>query len=156
MDDRYWRLLRVLAGSRLEDITADDSRTWDVLARVLDEGAAVTPDDLRPDTVTLAADLRTLTDRASARVHTMLTVDSRERAGRLLREVHDRLGEGTEDIGLLRRVAWMAVTVLEEVMEPTSAAASSAARALPEAFPASRSGSWPGGICPARCLVVRA
>ncbi|GLV88666.1 hypothetical protein Slala04_01200 [Streptomyces lavendulae subsp. lavendulae] len=118
-----WRLLRALAASRLEDITSEDSGLWDALNRVLDD--AVDLGEVRPLTASLAVDLRSLTDRASRHVETGLTEETRARACGLLREVRDRLGRDTLDIGLLRRLAWMTEEVAGEVLAPAPSAATS-------------------------------
>ncbi|MFD0373664.1 hypothetical protein [Streptomyces sp. NPDC127112] len=112
-----WRLLRALAVSRYEDITGEDSRLWDTLNRVLDD--ALDPCDVRPLTANVAVALGSLTDRASRQIRTGLTEQTRSRARFLLREVHDRLRLDTQDLGLLRRLAWMTAEVVDEVLHPT-------------------------------------
>ncbi|MER7826247.1 SAM-dependent methyltransferase [Streptomyces sp. NPDC096097] len=110
-----WRLLRALAVSRYEDITGEDSRLWDTLNRVLDD--AVDSGDVRPLTAGLAVALGSLTDRASRQLRTGLTEQTRSRARFLLRDVHDRLRLDTQDLGLLRRLAWMTGEVADEVLD---------------------------------------
>ncbi|MFE5720354.1 hypothetical protein [Streptomyces erythrochromogenes] len=112
-----WRLLRALAVSRYEDITGEDSRLWDTLNRVLDD--ALDPCDVRPLTANVAVALSSLTDRASRQIRTGLTEQTRSRAHFLLREVHDRLRLDTQNLGLLRRLAWMTAEVVDEVLHPT-------------------------------------
>ncbi|RKT02915.1 hypothetical protein BX286_0828 [Streptomyces sp. 3211.6] len=119
-----WRLLRALAISRHEDITNEDSGLWDALNRVLDD--AVDSREVRPLTASLAVDLGSLTDRASRHIETGLTEETRARACILLREVRDRLRHDSQDIGLLRRLAWMTEEVAGEVLDPAPPAATSA------------------------------
>ncbi|MFB7169991.1 hypothetical protein ACFCYM_04045 [Streptomyces sp. NPDC056254] len=119
-----WRLLRALAVSRYEDITGEDSRLWDTLNRVLDD--ALDPRDVRPLTASVAVALGSLTDRASRQIRTGLTEQTRSRARFLLREVHDRLRLDTEDLGLLRRLAWMTGEVVDEVLDPAPSDTTSA------------------------------
>ncbi|RST03475.1 hypothetical protein [Streptomyces sp. WAC05950] len=109
-----WRLLRALAVSRYEDITGEGSQLWDTLNRVLDD--AVDPRDVRPLTASVAMALGSLTDRASRQIRTGLTEQTRSRARLLLREVHDRLRLDTQDLGLLRRLAWMTGEVVDEAL----------------------------------------
>lgn len=119
-----WRLLRALAVSRHEDITSEDSGLWDALNRVLDD--AVDSPNVRPLTASLAVELGSLTDRASRHIQTGLTEETRSRACVLLREVRDRLRLDTQDIGLLRRLAWMTEEVADEVLDQASSGATSA------------------------------
>ncbi|MFJ9642946.1 hypothetical protein [Streptomyces sp. NPDC101206] len=116
-----WRLLRALAVSRYDDITGDDSQLWDTLNRVLDD--ALESRDVRPLTASVAVALGSLTDRASRQIRTGLTEQTRSRARLLLREVHDRLRFDTQDLGLLRRLAWMTGEVVDEVLDTTAAPA---------------------------------
>ncbi|MEJ8641155.1 hypothetical protein WKI68_06050 [Streptomyces sp. MS1.HAVA.3] len=122
-----WRLLRALAVSRYEDITGEDSRLWDTLNRVLDD--ALDPRDVRPLTASMAVALGSLTDRASRQIRTGLTEQTRSRARFLLREVHDRLRLDTQDLGLLRRLAWMTGEVIDEVLAPAPSHTTSASAA---------------------------
>ncbi|WP_030861807.1 hypothetical protein [Streptomyces sp. NRRL F-2747] len=119
-----WRLLRALAVSRYEDITGEDSRLWDTLNRVLDD--ALDPRDVRPLTASMAVALGSLTDRASRQIRTELTEQTRSHARFLLREVHDRLRLDTQDLGLLRRLAWMTGEVIDEVLDPAPSDTTSA------------------------------
>ncbi|MFF4583384.1 hypothetical protein ACFY15_34180 [Streptomyces sp. NPDC001373] len=146
-----WRVLRALAVSRHEDITSEDSGLWDALNRVLDD--AVESPDVRPLTASLAVDLGSLTDRASRQIQTGLTEETRSRACVLLREVRDRLRLDTQDIGLLRRLAWMTEEVADEALEQASSGATSA-RAAARAFAyspvlAGWAGQWSTGPAPA-------
>ncbi|MFI5670345.1 hypothetical protein [Streptomyces sp. NPDC051704] len=118
-----WRLLRALAVSRHEDITGEDSSLWADLNRVVDD--AVDARDVRPLTASLAMYLASLTDRASRHVQTGLTEKMRSQAGILLHEARDRLRRDTQDIGLLRRLAWMTEEVAGEVLDQASPDATS-------------------------------
>lgn len=146
-----WRLLRALAVSRYEDITSEGSGLWDALNRVLDD--AVDSPDVRPLTASLAVDLGSLTDRASRHIQTGLTEGTRARACVLLREVRDRLRLDTQDLGLLRRLAWMTEEVTDEVLDQASAGTTSApaaARACAySSVPAGWAGQWSRGPAPA-------
>ncbi|MGW6708518.1 hypothetical protein ACWGDE_26985 [Streptomyces sp. NPDC054956] len=144
-----WRLLRALAVSRYEDITSEGSGLWDALNHVLDD--AVDSPDVRPLTASLAVDLGSLTDRASRHIQTGLTEGTRSRACALLREVRDRLRLDTQDLGLLRRLAWMTEEVADEVLDQASSGTTStlaAARAY-SSMPAGWSGQWSRGPAPA-------
>ncbi|MBP2341815.1 MULTISPECIES: hypothetical protein [Streptomyces] len=119
-----WRLLRGLAASRYEDIPGEDSQLWGTLNRVLDD--VPDPHDVRPLTAGVAMSLGALTDRASRQIRTGLTEQTRSRARLLLREVHDRLRLGTQDLGLLRRLAWIKGEGVDEVLDPPPSETTSA------------------------------
>ncbi|MFD7554363.1 hypothetical protein ACFV9E_07450 [Streptomyces sp. NPDC059835] len=145
-----WRLLRALAFSRHEDLTSEGSDLWDTLNRVLDD--AVDSRDIRPLTASLAVDLGSLTDRASRHVQTGLTEETRSRACVLLREVHNRLRLGTQDLGLLRRLAWITEEVADETLGQPPGAPSPAAAARASAHSpvtAGWAGQWSGEPAPA-------
>lgn len=139
-----WRLLQALVVSRHEDITSEDSSLWASLNRVLDD--ALDSRDIRPLTASLAVDLGSLTDRASRHIQTGLTEQTRSGACVLLREVKDRLRLDTQDIGLLRRLAWLTEQVADEVLDlPSSGATPAPAAACPSAppsVPARWAGPW--------------
>jgi hypothetical protein len=139
-----WRLLAALAASRYEDITGEDCRIWDNLNQVLDGHAA--PHEVRPLTAALAVDLGSLTDRASRRILTGLTEETRLAACVLLHEVQPRLRNGLLDIGLLRRLALMAEKVLCEVLAPApprpASSSTSARAAVHFPVPARQTGQW--------------
>ncbi|MFJ5546781.1 hypothetical protein [Streptomyces sp. NPDC093225] len=153
-----WRLLRALAVSRHEDITSEESGLWDALNHVLDD--AVGAPDVRPLTSSLAVHLGSLTDRASRHIQTGLTEQTRSRARILLHEVRDRLRLDTQDIGLLRRLAWMTEEVADEALNQASSRAASALAAArtPSYSPAptGRAGQWSRGLAPATYPAVSA
>ncbi|MFJ3728237.1 hypothetical protein ACIPYQ_37500 [Streptomyces sp. NPDC090045] len=137
-----WRLLRALAVSRHEDITSEDSGLWETLNHVLDD--AVGARDVRPLTASLAVDLGSLTDRASRHIQTGLTELTRSRARLLLREVRDRLRLNTQDIGLLRRLAWMTEEVADEVLDQAPSGATSTPTAARASTYSPVSTGWAG------------